>query len=414
MMSWCQTSLPGDIVRSTEDILPDGKVLFSCVSWRDESPGRPDESVIYLWDVATGTEIRHTGMGKSRISEAILAPDGKTVATSAKDKTVRLWDFASGREVRRFGAADVETRHLAFSPDGTKLASTEVRWMDPAQFGEGPYTTPIHIWETATGRELRQWQTDNGSQVCFSPDGTTLASVGRQVIRLWDMANGQEIQPQSAGHHSAIGDAAFSPDGRSVVTVGHDRTIRFWDPSSGKVIRQLEKSDASLGFVAFLRNCIWMASGYGRQPTRLWDVASGRELHRFQLPGEPDHSFISCADLSPDGKTLATSADDGVILWDTATGQRRAGVAKSPVLAWRFRPMAKSSPRQASKTAGSACSLRPRARRSPVSTDPAVSRPSPFRPTARSWRLEPKRVENWGAMSQSASGILPDAATFAS
>jgi RNA polymerase sigma factor (sigma-70 family) len=322
--------------------LPGGKFLFACVSWQDNRPGRADESAIYLWDVATGAEIRRIGMGKARTIEAILAPDGKTVATSASDKTVRLWDLRSGREIRRFGeGANVETRHLAFSPDGTKLASTEANWMDPAYFGEGPLTMPIHIWDTATGRELRHWEMDNGSRVCFSPDGTTLASVSRQVIRLWEVATGREIRPRTGGHHAEIGDAAFTPDGRSIVTVGHDRDIRFWDPDTGREIRQLERSDASLDFVAFSADGKTMATGHGSQPTRLWDVASGRELRRLTLPGKSDDQFVSCADLSPDGKTLATSAGDGVILWDTATGQWRAGVAKSP-LATRITKLVKA------------------------------------------------------------------------
>ncbi len=110
------------------------------------------------------------------------------------------------------GEATQSLTAIAFSPDGTKLASTEGLGPDFPTAGESPpLTAPIHVWDTATGRELRQWETDNNSRVCFSPDGTTLATVGGQVIRLWDVASGREIRPQT-GHHSAIEDAAFTPD----------------------------------------------------------------------------------------------------------------------------------------------------------------------------------------------------------
>ena len=97
----------------------DGKVLTSCVSWvPDETPRqrrqrvataqsqRPEESLIQLWEVATGKEIRRFGLGKSRINEAALALDGKSMATAGNDKTVRLWDVATGRELRRFGRGE--------------------------------------------------------------------------------------------------------------------------------------------------------------------------------------------------------------------------------------------------------------------------------------------------------------------
>ena len=71
-------------------------------------------------------------------------------------------------------------------------------------------TAPIHVWNAATGQELRHWETDDRSRVCFSPDGMTLATVGTQVIRLWDISSGQEIRPQT-GHRSKIEDAAFTP-----------------------------------------------------------------------------------------------------------------------------------------------------------------------------------------------------------
>ena len=136
----------------------------------------------------------------------------------------------------------MEPGHLAFSPDGTKLASTEGRSpsrtlgkpapdTDPRLgHGHGPRAPPLGDGQRQSRLLLAGWH-DPG-----------LGGVG-QVIRLWEVASGREIRPQ-AGHRSAIGDAAFTPDGRSIVTVGHDRTIRFWDPATGKEIRQLEGSDA--------------------------------------------------------------------------------------------------------------------------------------------------------------------------
>jgi RNA polymerase sigma factor (sigma-70 family) len=321
---------------------PEGKVLIACVPWlRDQTPfhrqqrdavqppAPPDESSIQLWDLATGKEIRRIGMGKTRITHAVVAPDGRMLATAASDKTIRLWDLASGREIRRFGGSDSQTYAIMFSPDGTNLVTTE--GLDPEfpNLGESPpLTTPLHIWDTATGRELRQWKTDSNSLACFSPDGTTLTTVGGNVIRLWDAASGREIRPP-ARRHSAIGDAVFTPDGRSVVTV--DRTIHFWDPSTGKEIRQLEGSGNDIGFASFSADGKLLVTGYGFQPTRLWDVAAGRELRQFQTPGKIQDTFVSCADLSPDGKMLATSVSAGVIFWDTTTGERRAGVAESRI-----------------------------------------------------------------------------------
>ncbi len=131
------------------------------------------------------------------------------------------------------------------------------------------------------------------------------------------------------------------------MTVGHDRTIRFWDPATGKEIRQFEAGDVGIRFAALSADGKTLATGGGFQPTRLWDVASGRELRRFQMPGKIRDTLVECADLSPDGKTLAASVSDGVIFWDTATGERRAGVAKSRIghsiiKALRFAPDGKS------------------------------------------------------------------------
>jgi WD40 repeat protein len=320
---------------------PDGNVLISCGSRTREDTPRPragarppspsEETSIQCWDVATGNEIRRIGLGKARINAAVLAPDSKILATAATDTAVRLWDLTTGRELRQFGGSDVYTSHLAFSPDGTKLASTE--WVGPAlpsPTAKMPLAGPIHVWDTASGRELRNWEADNGSLAGFSRDGTTLVTAGEKVIRLWDVASSREIRP-NAGHHSAIEDAAYTPDGRSIVTLGHDRTVRFWDPVTGREVRRFEAGDFGIRFAALSGDGKTLATGGGFQPTRVWDAASGRELRRFQTPSQVRDAIVECADLSPDGKTLATSVSRRVDFWDTVTGERRPGVAMSPI-----------------------------------------------------------------------------------
>src|SRR5262249_11419148 len=65
---------------------------------------------------------------------------------------------------------------------------------------------------------------------------------------------------------------------------------------------------------------------------RIWDVASGKELRSLQVDAkrdQPDQELhFSMLTFTPDGKTLVTAGNDGVLrLWDAATGKEQQHVA---------------------------------------------------------------------------------------
>ncbi|KAH6623588.1 hypothetical protein F5144DRAFT_606071 [Chaetomium tenue] len=87
--------------------------------------------------------------------------------------------------------------------------------------------------------------------VAFSPDGNTLASASHdKTIRLWDTATGAHQQTLK-GHGDSVSAVAFSPDGNTLASASHDKTIRLWDTATGAHQQTLEGHGHSVNAVAF-------------------------------------------------------------------------------------------------------------------------------------------------------------------
>jgi serine/threonine protein kinase len=139
------------------------------------------------------------------VFNVVYSPDGRALATSSQDGTVRVFDAATGRPKLLLAAhaPDICGR-VAYSPDGKLLAS-------------GGRDRTVKIWNAATGELLR---TLTGHPepvwgVSFSPDGGLLAA-GSSVTKLWDTKTWREIRPPLP-----FGDSVtFSPDGRFLAASG--------------------------------------------------------------------------------------------------------------------------------------------------------------------------------------------------
>ena len=84
------------------------------------------------------------------------------------------------------------------------------------------------------------------SSAAFSPDGKRIvtASVDK-TARLWDAETGKPIGEPLKGHADSVSSAAFSPDGKRIVTASEDKTARLWDAETGKPIGEPLKGHTS-------------------------------------------------------------------------------------------------------------------------------------------------------------------------
>jgi WD40 repeat protein len=86
------------------------------------------------------------------------------------------------------------------------------------------------MWEVSSGREVRRFAGHPGGALgaAFSPDGKTLLTSGVDgTARLWDMQTGQEVH-RFTGHGNWVRNAVFSPDGKYILTSSDDNTARLW------------------------------------------------------------------------------------------------------------------------------------------------------------------------------------------
>jgi WD40 repeat protein len=149
--------------------------------------------------------------------------------------------------------------------------------------------------------------------VTFTPNGKSLVSGGHdETVRLWDVATGKE-RATVKGHTFYVGSVAFGPDGKTLATGSWDRTIKVWDIATGKERATLKAPDWVLS-VAFSPDGKTLASVSLRGRTiTLWDVVACKE--RATLQGHT-HYALSVA-FSPDGKAVASgSRDKTVKLWN--------------------------------------------------------------------------------------------------
>ena len=254
-----------------------------------------------MWDVKTGVHKRTLKGHTTFVWSISFSPDGKTLASGSRDKTIRLWDVKTGMHKRTIRGHTDEILSVSFSPDAETLAS-------------GGWDATIRLWDVKTGalKRIIKGHTATVNSVSFSPDGKTLASTSGKEIHLLDAKTGA-YKRIIKGHTGTVNSVSFSTDGRTLASAGWDKTIGLWDAKTGAIKRTLEGHTSNISSVSF--------SPDGKTLTS----ASGREIHLWDL---------STIVYSARARMFSTRADREGFIWGIGVGTGMASYTQSLVEYW--------------------------------------------------------------------------------
>ena len=246
-----------------------------------------------IWDAKTGTEVRRLKGDAGRIYSVAFSADGRKVVAANRDNpTVLIWDADSGEVLQKFEGHG----RVTFSHDGKKVITIEKITTTGNVTAMTAHGRIVRIWDVESGKELCRFESEyrNGIySIAFSPDGKKIFTVcygdihfdGTNTIippgiaRMWDAESGKELQKFEV-KHELCSSTIFSPDGKTIVTAGcRDGTVRIWDIESGKILQKFEHKPG-INSAAFSSDGKKIVTAED-DTVRIWDIESGKELKKW-------------------------------------------------------------------------------------------------------------------------------------
>ncbi|UCD48601.1 MAG: hypothetical protein JSW27_13830, partial [Phycisphaerales bacterium] len=263
----------------------------------------PREGTVSLFDLATFSETELSELGTD-VSMVAYSPDGILLVSGGANGRIRVWSCTERRLLKELDDHKAQIILLRFQADGKRLFSLDAT-------GEAIWWDAL-MWQPDRTFVARLLSGGMGHRVDVSPDGRLLAFGARGALQWLSAETGELLATSTGTHMVAATRVVFSNDGLRVASTYNYGTVALWDASSfglETAFRGHLLGACGAAFSPDGRRLV--SSGTGLDAVKLWDSLSHREL--ITLPGE---SILREVAFSPDSSWLAACNREGTLhLW---------------------------------------------------------------------------------------------------
>jgi WD40 repeat protein len=252
--------------------------------------------------------------------------DSTLVITGSADNTMRVWDAQSGQNLQIFRGHSGGVRSVSCSrnPDSQNPNNQEI-------IATGSDDGSVRVWDRTKNSNLLpnpRGQSSIVSSAAFSPDfehNSLIAMTDYDgALRLWNARDGKTVTIRFA-HALGISYAAFSRDGKSLVTASIDKTAKVWNITAGESISAelmftLRGHTARVYKAAFSPDSKFIVTGSQDGTALVWNAATGEQVKKLERPDAGSTYTVYSVDYSPDGNSIITAGADGLVrIYDAHT-----------------------------------------------------------------------------------------------
>lgn len=289
-----------------------------------------NDHTVKIWDTASG-HLLHTLQHSAYVWRVMFAADGHTIISGGADGKVSFWDVASGELQNTLGGHKGEVTAIAVSPDRRLFASCggypsgigklwDAKTLEPkcdlekAHFVEsfafshdskvlfGGAGDTVTSWDVSTGKRKNDFKVDFSSicLVAFTPDGRTLITVGRFYVKMWLVG---KTEPRLTIKNEGTDSAVLSQDGRLLATGGEEEphaedskgVIRLWDVKTGQQLACVTGLRREVHSLAISPDCELLASGDAGGTVKIWNLKEvlkqgNEDMEKYEQPQDSSPS----------------------------------------------------------------------------------------------------------------------------
>ena len=285
-------------------ISPDGNTLVS---------GAKDKTV-KIWRISDMKLLKTLSSEPGRVTAVAAGPDGKSVVAGADDKTIRIWELPSGKILNTITASFSSIMMVAISPDGKRLIAGS-RYTPLIRLTKNKF--PIQLWDLPEGKFLKDFTETSCSSLAMSMDGKVLAlGCSEHAVRLWSLEEDKLLNTLDSGPGTVTA-VAISSDGKCVIAGTSRHKIMLWKTREGG-----RSPEPDPGFSENVPSVLALSPDekylvYQSKPGKITmkKLREGRMTDPWTRELHSDS--ITALAFSRDGKIFATASKDKTIrLWE--------------------------------------------------------------------------------------------------